>query len=72
MLKPRQLERASFAPRMLKRVVESGHLNELDRPVEVAGEPELLKMSYVAEIPENRAHQRIVLNPEIVIGERRQ
>jgi hypothetical protein len=57
---------------MLEGVIESRHLNELNRPLEISGEPELLKMSYVPEVPEDRAHQRIVLHPEIVIGERRQ
>ena len=59
------------AARMLERVVQPRHLHELDRPVEVAREPQLLEVGDVAQVPEDRAHQRIVLRAEVLVAQRR-
>ena len=56
---------------MLEGIEHPRHLDELDRPVEVAGEPELLEMGDVPHIPEDRAHEHVVLHPELVVGQRR-
>jgi hypothetical protein len=53
---------------MLERVEHPGHLDELDGALEVASEPELLEMGDVSQIPQDRAHQRIVLAPQILIA----
>ena len=58
------------APRMLEGIVHPRHLHELDRAVEVAGEPELLEVRDVTQVPEDRAHQRIVLGVQILVRQR--
>src|SRR6185312_12867813 len=66
----REWERAPLAAGMLERVEHPGHLDELDGALEVASEPELLEMGDVSQIPQDRAHQRIVLAPQILIAQR--
>jgi hypothetical protein len=68
---PGKRQRAALAARVLERVVHAGHFHEFDRAVEVSGEPELLEMGDMAQIPQDRAHQRIMLQPELLVGERR-
>jgi hypothetical protein len=55
---------------MLERIVETGHLDELDGSVEVMREPQLFEMGDVSQVPEDGTHQGIVLDPEIVIRQR--
>ena len=59
----------ALAPGVLEGIEEPGHLDELDRAVEVAGEPELLEIGNVTQIPEDRAHERIVLGTELLVGQ---
>jgi hypothetical protein len=56
---------------MLEGVEEARHFNELYRPIQVMGQPELLEVSYVSEIPEDGTHERIVLRLELLIRQRR-
>jgi hypothetical protein len=57
---------------MLEGIVQPGHLHELYRTIEVARQPELLEMGDVPQIPQNGAHESIVLTPEIFVGQRSQ
>jgi hypothetical protein len=68
--KGRQPQPATLAPRMLEGIEETGHLDELDGTVEVPGQPELLEVSDVPEIPDDWAHERIVLQAELSVGQR--
>jgi hypothetical protein len=52
---------------MLEWIVHSRHLEELNRTIEVLGEPQLLEVRYVADIPDNRAHERVVLSMQVLI-----
>ena len=54
---------------MLEGVVQSRHLDELDRSVEVLGEPELFEVRDMPEIPDDGTHQGIVLEVEIFVRE---
>jgi len=63
-------QRSPLAAGVLERIVEARHLHELDRTIQVLGEPQLLEVRDVPEIPENGAHQRIVLDPQIFVTER--
>ena len=64
----RQVERAAHAARMLERIVHARHLAELDRSVEIPVEPQLLEVRDVAEVPDDGAHQRIVLLAKLVVA----
>ena len=55
---------------MLERVVEARHLAELDRPVEILREPQLLEVRDVPEVPDDGTHQRIVLPVQILVRHR--
>ena len=66
----RQLQLAAHSARMLERVVDARHLSELDRPLEIPHEPQLLEMRDVPEIPDDGTHQRIVLPVEILLRQR--
>jgi hypothetical protein len=55
---------------MLERIVEARHLAELHRPVHVPVEPQFLEVRDVAQVPDDRTHQDIVLNAEFVVGQR--
>src|ERR1700682_2722147 len=52
---------------MLKRVVQAGHLRKLDRAIQILGEPELLEVRDVPDVPDDRTHQRIVLPMQILV-----
>jgi hypothetical protein len=54
---------------MLERIVQARHLRELYRSIEILGEPELLEVSDVSDIPDDGTHQRIVLDVKILVGE---
>ena len=60
---------APAAARMLEGVVQSRHFDELDRSVEVLGEPELFEVRDMTEIPDDGTHQGIVLEVEIFVRE---
>ena len=53
---------------MLEGIVHPRHLRELDRPFDVVREPERLEVHDVPQIPEDRAHQGIVLAAEILLA----
>lgn len=57
---------------MLEWIVQAGHFGELDVAVEVLRQPQLLEMGDVAEIPDDRAHQRVVLAMKVLIGQGRE
>ena len=65
LLERRQRKRGALRSRVLERVVHPRHLRELDRPTQVPGEPELFKVRDVPDIPDDRAHERIVLPMQI-------
>src|SRR2546423_7747885 len=60
-------ERGASGPWMLERIVQSRHFRKLDWSVEILGEPELLEVCDVSDIPDDRTHQRIVLPMQILI-----
>jgi hypothetical protein len=66
-----QAKRAPLAAGMLKGIEEARHFDELDRTIEVMSEPELLEVRYVSEIPEDRAHQGIMLHLELLVRQGR-
>ena len=41
---------------MLERIVQTGHLGELDWTVEVLRQPELLEVRDVADVPDDGTH----------------
>jgi hypothetical protein len=55
---------------MLHGIEQSRHFHELDFAVQIPGQPEFFEVRNVAEVPDDRAHERIVLDPEIVGCER--
>jgi len=65
-----QAKGTPLTPGMFERIEEARHFNELDWPVQVTGEPKFLKVRYVPKIPEDRAHQRIVLGVQLVLRQR--
>ena len=65
-----QVQGTADPPRVLERIVDAGHLAELHGAVDVPVEPQLLEVGDVAEVPDDRAHERIVLHSEIVVRER--
>ena len=67
---PRCVFGKATTSRMLERVVDPRHLAELHRAVHVPVEPQLFEVRDVPQIPDNGAHQRIVLHPEIFVGNR--
>jgi hypothetical protein len=72
MLQSRESQSSPLAPGVLEGVVEPRHFHELDLPIQVPRQPELFEMRDVPQIPEDRAHQRVMLSPEILIRERTQ
>src|SRR6266542_1254611 len=67
----RQLQGCALGTRMLERIVQAGHLGELDRAVEVSGEPKLFEVRDMPDVPDDRTHQRAVLPAKIVLLEMR-
>jgi hypothetical protein len=65
-----QPQRPALASGMLERIEQTRHLDELDRAIEISGEPQLLEVSDVPQIPDDRAHERIVLEPQLGVGKR--
>jgi len=63
----RQRQLAPFLARMFEGIVEPGHLHKLDRPVQIPGEPQLLEMGDMPEVPQQRAHQGVVLDSQVFI-----
>src|SRR5436190_12487104 len=55
---------------MLERVVDTRHLSELDRSLEIPNEPQFLEVGDVAQIPDDGTHERIMLSVEVVLAER--
>src|SRR5687768_4650468 len=55
---------------MLEGIEEAGHFDELDWTVEVLRQPELLEVSDVPQIPDDRAHEGIVLQAQVSVRER--
>src|SRR3954471_20027169 len=52
---------------MLEGIVEPRHLREFDGTVEILGEPKLLEMGDVPHVPDDRAHQWVVLLVQILV-----
>jgi hypothetical protein len=59
----REWQGAACASGVLEWIEEARHLYKLDGPVEVASEPELLEMRDMTQVPEEWAHEGIVLEP---------
>ena|SRR5436305_1244711 len=55
---------------MLEWIVHPWHLDEFDFSVEVAVEPKLLERANVAKVPEDGAHEWIVLLVEVLFAHR--
>ncbi len=64
----RKRKSCSRRARMLEGVVHPRHFRELDGAVEILCQPELLEVCDVSQVPQNRAHQRIVLAMKLLIG----
>src|SRR5687768_15051542 len=54
---------------MLERVVHAGHLRKFDSATQVTREPELFEVSDVAYVPDDRAHERVVLPVKVLVRE---
>jgi hypothetical protein len=65
-----QGERAAHASRVLEWIVDARHLAEFHRAVHVPRQPQLFEVSDVAQIPDDRAHQRVVLLAQLVVRQR--
>jgi hypothetical protein len=55
---------------MLEGIEETRHLDELDRTIEVPRQPQLFEMRDVPEIPDDGAHERTMLQPQLMVGKR--
>jgi hypothetical protein len=56
---------------MLEGIVHSRHFAEPDLPIEILREPEFFEVGDVTEIPQERAHERIVLPNQVLIAHAR-
>jgi hypothetical protein len=52
---------------MLERIVYAGHLRKLDRSIQVLGKPELFEVRDMTNIPDDWAHQRVVLPVQVFV-----
>src|SRR5215207_2295144 len=70
LIERRKLESTAHSAWVLEGVENAGHLSELDRAFEVSDKPQLLEVRNVAEVPDDRTHERIVLRMQVRLGER--
>jgi len=63
-------QRPACCARMLERVVCARHFREANGPRHVLVQPQLLERRNVAEVPEDGAHEGVVLRGHVLIGER--
>jgi hypothetical protein len=63
-----QPERPALTSGMLEGIEETRHLHELDRSIEVPGQPQFFEMRDVPEIPDDRAHERVMLQPQLRVS----
>ena len=67
----RERQRTTCCARMLERIVGARHLREANGAGHVPVQPQLLERRNVAEVPEDGAHEGIVLRGNVLIRERR-
>jgi len=67
----RKGKRSTSGAWMLERVVHPGHLRELDRSIQILGEPQLFEMRYVTYVPDDGTHERIVLSVQVFVRQSR-
>src|SRR3954464_11125419 len=56
---------------MIEGIVQPGHLRELDRTVEISRQPPFLEVRDMTNVPDDWAHQRIVLSMQVLVRQAR-
>jgi hypothetical protein len=60
-------ERSPLASGVLKRIEEPGHLDKLYGALKVTRQPELLEVGDMTQVPQDRAHQGVMLSSQLVV-----
>src|SRR6476469_528466 len=64
-----QRKTGASCARMLEWIVHPGHFRKFNRAIEILSQPELFEMRNVSQVPQNWAHERIMLSQQIFLSE---